>query len=570
MNSTDLVKFAVDTLSSDSRFKDIVDMSETSAFYNLNILPFSLLLKPVADLNTNTLNALELDNMTEAQMDSYAESLFITRRSQSYTTVPITLYFLDPGSVVEPCIITTSDEFKTSDNLIYKTIEDYVIDINKLPLVTIVKDEVSVQRRMITINTISYDNTDIIDIGTIKTCTIINTYLDFITNLTASSTPPSIQTNEQFKTAIQNAISIRNNSTPSSIYTNITQNFHDVVDCLPICYGDPEMQRDIAVAAKGWSGHFGGMTDILIRSSLIPSTFSISATAITGNKGVSFILRRFKGYDWYAKDNATPDSYQLMPWIKLDSETLPTLPMLFIDWNNTKIGDYTIATDSLGRPDYTIDVLPDILEKSYGKNYRFSQYENLLITIKTKETVPSSVAVKLAYYTLSNISNIQDYIASYDNRATNCNNLIKSFIPIEINKLVVVYNPSITFIEETWRQTLVDLINNNSSTRNYSFTDLFKTFPASVRIGEVWQDNNNLPYTFNSNGEINGIVNPVPSSGTYPTYAIMTQHNIDGSRKFYASTRQLYQLETSNGLSATSRTCRYFILPENIIFEKEV
>ena len=86
---------------------------------------------------------------------------------------------------------------------------------------------------------------------------------------------------------------------------------------------------------------------------------------------------------------------------------------------------------------------------------------------------------------------------------------------------------------------------------------------------EAWKGNNNLPCTFDGNGEIATIVNPAPTPGSYPTYATMIQHNIDGSKNYYASTRQLYQLKTSNGLSATSRTCRYFILPENIVFESE-
>jgi hypothetical protein len=41
MNSQDIIKFSIDTLQADSRFADI-DMSESSSFYNLVILPFSI------------------------------------------------------------------------------------------------------------------------------------------------------------------------------------------------------------------------------------------------------------------------------------------------------------------------------------------------------------------------------------------------------------------------------------------------------------------------------------------------------------------------------------------------
>ena len=561
MNSADLIKFTIDNLKQDSRFADI-DMSETSTFYNLNILPFALLLKPVKDLNQNTLNGMQLSTMSDVQLDNYATNLFVKRKAQNYTMLEITIYFANPTSIVEPCIITISDEFRTSSNQVYKPVQNHIIDINTLPLVN--------GRRIVTIMTTSSSNYTIVLEGSIKTSTVSHISLESITNLSKSSVPPSLQTNDQFITAIQNSITFRGNSTPASIYTNITQNFPDVIDCLTVCYGDPEMQRDIAVAAKDWSGHFGGMTDILIRSSVIPTTFTIPGSPTVSNDGISFTLRRYKGYDWYATDIATPGSYQLMPWTQLDTTPLPILPMLFINWANTSIDGHTIALNSnTGQPDYIIEVLPDPIEKSYGKNYRFSQYENLRITIKTVEPVTSTANAKLSYYTLSNLSNIQNYISQYENRSACSNNLVRSFIPIEINKLVVVYKGS-NFNQTTWKQNLADLINNYNSTDVFNFVDLFKTFPASVLISEVWKDNNNLPYDFNNDGEINSVVTPIPATGSYPTYAIMTQHNIDGSRPFYASTRQLYQLKTSNGLSATSRTCRYFILPENITFEQGV
>ena len=40
MNGSEFIQFAIDTLKADSNYAD-VDMSESSAFYNLVILPFS-------------------------------------------------------------------------------------------------------------------------------------------------------------------------------------------------------------------------------------------------------------------------------------------------------------------------------------------------------------------------------------------------------------------------------------------------------------------------------------------------------------------------------------------------
>lgn len=69
MNSQDYIKFAIDALESDPRFDD-VDKSSSSGFYNLNLLPFSVLLKPVYDLHMSTIDAMDLDTMTSIVLTS--------------------------------------------------------------------------------------------------------------------------------------------------------------------------------------------------------------------------------------------------------------------------------------------------------------------------------------------------------------------------------------------------------------------------------------------------------------------------------------------------------------------
>jgi hypothetical protein len=307
------------------------------------------------------------------------------------------------------------------------------------------------------------------------------------------------------------------------------------------------------------------MTDIYIRTPLTPVTATISATDI-GN-GYKFKIQRYKGYDWSATDNASPNPLSLTPWILLQTnDPLPITPVVLIDWTGTSISNTTITLDTNGYPKYSIKVLPDPLEKSYGKNYRYSPYENIEITIYTDLNPGGNQTVTLKYYTLSNIEEIQSFVNSSANRVLCANNLVKSFIPVEIKSLNITYDSRYTVNETQWKTTIANLINNWSLPEPIRLTTLLKDFPAPTRIDEIWYDSNanNLPYTTDVNGIITGTNG---STGAYPCYATMLLENIDGSHQYYLSTRQLYPL-VSNGISTSYRTCRYFIDPTNISFIK--
>lgn len=562
MNGTDFIKFAIDTLKADPNYSDI-DMSESSAFYNLVILPFSVLVKPVMDLNQSNLNALKLDTMSVAQMDDYAATFFVKRRTENLLTLEVSIYLTNTASPTEPLVISTNDQFRTSQNQVFTPIQDYVFAYNVLPTVTIN----GTIYKVATIITSSSNNYIQVTEGSVKTSSLLHPLVQFVTNTKSSSSPLSAETNAEFITTIQKAISQRNNTTSDSLYTNLKLAFPQITDCLSLGHSDPEMQRDIAVAGKTWSGHFGGMTDIYVRTPLTPVTTTITGNKNVTNNGYTFKIQRYKGYDWSATDNSSPNPLSLTPWILLQTnDPLPTTPILMLDWNGTSISNTTIALDTNGYPKYKIEVLPDPLENSYGKNYRYSPYENIQITIYTDTTPALTESVTLKYYTLSNIEEIQAFVNSSANRVLCANNLVKSFIPVEIKDLNITYDSRYTVNETQWKTTIANIINNWSLPEPIRLTTLLKDFPAPTRIDEIWYDYNanNLPYTI----DVNGIITATNvSTGEYPCYATMLLENIDGSHQYYLSTRQLYPL-VSNGISTSYRTCRYFINSTNISFTK--
>ena len=556
MNSTDLIKFSVDVLKADPNYAN-VDLSASGAFYNLTILPFSVLTKPLRDLINSNINALALSTMTSDQLNSWATNLFLTRRTDNLMTVTITIYLTNSTETIEPLMVYTTDTFTTNQNKIFYPIQDYIFIFSALPV------DSTGNYRYATIIASSTQDYSITAANTITSTSLTHPSLSYVTNAAASSTPIEAETDIQFISSIQSAISARNNTTANAIYTNLEAAYTSITDILALGYNDPEMQRDIAVAARDWSGHFGGMTDIYVRTPLTAVTATVTGTRNSTNNGYTFTLRKYAGYDWDSIDVSSPTPLSLTPWIAVTSTNpLPSMPVVLFDWADTTITNTTIATATNGLPNVLIEVMPDPELNAYGKNYRYSIYENLRITVYTNTVVNSSETIVLAYSTLSNIEDMQTYMNSSVARVLTSNNLVKSFIPIEIMNLTIVYDSNYTIDTTTWATNLAGIINGWNSTEPIRFSTLVQSFPAPVRLDEVWSDTTtSLPYLMDSDGTITA----TNISTSYPSYVTMLINNIDGSSQYYLSTRQIYP-KIKTGLSSTYRTCRYFIDSSNINF----
>ena len=571
MNGQDFINFAQSTLAADSRFAD-VDMTPSSAFYNLVLLPFSLLSKPVFDLHDSMINSMSLSQLSGTQLDDFASMFFVTRPVQTYVTVQIQIYLpIQSPTGIEPLIVQTTDEFRTTQNVVFYPVQDYIFAYGSLPTTTIMVNGVSTSVYYATVLA-SSTSASVQILANSVTSTSLTYALSILSvnNPGASSVPLAAETDSEFKVTMQNALSLRNNVNPASIITNLTNAF-PFATFVPIGYGDPEMQRDIAVAAQYWSGHFGGMTDIYATAQLVPATYSKGGIRTPDGLGYQFTMQAYKGFDWAAIDISTPNALQLLPWTPVDSGPIPTLPVVLVD-SFTVIqsvgGDATITLDVDGKPKYKVEVYPDPTLQSFGKNYRYSQYENLLITVYC--TASGGLApfsnITMNYQTLPSISDMQNLVSNDKNRVMCSNTLVKSFIPIEIEKLEIVYDKNYTIDMPTWTIKIANLINNWSTSSSITFSTLLEGFPAPYRQDEIYVDNgSNFPYTFDSQGLVTGVNE---SATSYPCYAVIRMNNIDGSSQVYVSTNKIAPRYTTAGLSSSYRTCRYVIDSTNIIFTK--
>jgi len=239
VNAQDLINFSINTLKADSRYAD-VDMSTTSAFYNLTILPSSLLFKPIYDLVQNNLKALQPTTMTSAQLDGISEVFFKPRRTEDLIQLTVNVYLTNTASATEPLIISaTNDEFRTSQNQVLYPIQDYVFAYNTLPL-----DETSTYR-VATITAQANQAYSLIAPNSIISSTISHSKYDHVNNPYSSSKPISSETDNELKADLQQALITRNNVNAPSIYTNIKNEFPTITDCLAIGYKDPEMQMHL-------------------------------------------------------------------------------------------------------------------------------------------------------------------------------------------------------------------------------------------------------------------------------------------------------------------------------------
>ena len=569
MNIKDVINFSRDILKNDERFKDI-DTSENSAFYNIVLLPYAALMKPIFDLNDYTAKTLSYNNvseLTETQLDNLGKSVFAPlRRTDSLTTVEVNIYLSIASGSIEPLVVNTTDVFRTNQNQTFNPIKDYLFIYDTLPIVN--------GKRVATIVVAANQSYGKISENSITSASTLHPQLSFITNNRPSSTPISKETNEEYFDTIQRSFTTRNNLNLESLATNFKLSYPNITDIFATGYGDPEMQRDIAIAGKAWSGHFGGKTDVFVKSAIYPTSFQCTATRTPSSDGYYFYVKRYKGFDWKGIDGTNPSPQALMPWTKITlsdlpgATDLPITPIILFDWTNTTIGSVEFAKRIDGEVNYTVEVLPDPVDKFYGKNFRYSPYEQLKITVKTTTALSSTLACSLAYFTVPEIESYQDN-ASAENQRVLCNDILfKSFVPVEVRELVISYDNKYSVDEESWKTKIANQINSWNSNEPIRLVSLLKDFTAPVRVDEIWKDTPTgsiFPYDIDSTGQVIGT--NVVVSDDYPCYAKMLMNQIDGSINVYVSTRQIYPL-VKFGLSSTYRTCRYFIDRSNIKFIK--
>jgi hypothetical protein len=168
---------------------------------------------------------------------------------------------------------------------------------------------------------------------------------------------------------------------------------------------------------------------------------------------------------------------------------------------------------------------------------------------------------------MDSLESIQQYVQNPQSIFHCADTVVKSFIPVEIRDFTIKYDNKYSVDVTGLTILLANIINNWNSPEHIRLSTLLSNVPVPVRIGQVGDDFTVDAGLFGPDGYIT-----VPPSqmnqnqyNKLPTYIEVVQHNIDNSIYHFVSTDQLCSIEIPK-LSATRRTVKYFIQPENIHF----
>jgi hypothetical protein len=570
MDVTDIRQFFIASLATDPNLSDL-DTSPDSNFDDLVVKPHVLFSKAIFDeiaAYKQTISLNDRSVMTSAQLDAVASKFFVQRRTSSTLALEVTIYLsLLNNNVLS---IYTTDFFRTSDSISFNPVQNYVFVPSVLPTVIINGQTL----RVATITVVSNNATRKINVNEITSYTINHPSLINVTNLRASTPPVLPETNEELNIKIDNSLFTRNLINRPAIYNAISDAFpQQLVTCYSVGFGDPEMQRDIVPAGQQWSFHVGGTIDIYVRTSLKPVTLTAVANRVSGNN-YSIILKRYKGYDVAGTDNSNPSPELLFGWqlIELPDPTmtslsvLPELPFMYTDLvsNTFRVGTLdknSLAIDS-DTHEYKIEVIP-----LNSPHLRFSIYEHIQIILHMTQDAGDYPTVILPYFTMDSLESIQQYVQNPQSIFHCADTVVKSFIPVEIRDFTIKYDNKYSVDVTGLTILLANIINNWNSPEHIRLSTLLSNVPVPVRIGQVGDDFTVDAGLFGPDGYIT-----VPPSqmnqnqyNKLPTYIEVVQHNIDNSIYHFVSTDQLCSIEIPK-LSATRRTVKYFIQPENIHF----
>ena len=563
-------------------------LANTSEFADLDTSPQSntndLLIKPHTTLSASIFEFINyLDNgsslanadlMSSAQLDNYMSNFFINRRTQSYVTVSEAVYLAEDAT--EPLEVYTTDTFTAPGGVTFNPTQNYVFVPSTLPVISVLGTNYRVAYFTISSRTATAQVAQ----NTITSSSLSHPSLIRVTNEQASSIPAAAETNAEFVARSKKSYGNRTFLSNTAFNIAIPAAYPSITDMYAIGYGDPEMQRDISIQGKAWSFHAGGLIDLYVRSTLKPSTFTVQATRLPNQNVYRLYMKRYKGFDVFGHDSSNPHPGLLYGWEQVElpddhymvgASVLPELPLLFIDYDNLKIINVSDATINLTIDNVQID--PDtanykIFIRSFpGKeNLRFSIYEQLEIDIYCDQNIGEVVNVVLPYYTADSLEDVQNFITQSESQFKCADTVVKSFVPVEIVRLNIVTQSGYALDEDATRTALTNAINTWSVSEPISISTLLQNISVPVRLAELGRD---FQTGALSTQDIS-YQRPPSLSSTYsgPTYAEMRQHNINGDVIHYYSTRRIGMIENFS-LSASQRTVRYFINPENITFSTE-
>ena len=212
--------------------------------------------------------------------------------------------------------------------------------------------------------------------------------------------------------------------------------------------------------------------------------------------------------------------------------------------------------------EYKVEVIP-----LNSQNLRFSIYEQIELRFYMTQDVGDVATIILPYFTMDSLEAIQQHVQDPQTVFHCADLIVKSFIPVEIRDFTIKYDKKYSVDVAGLTTLFCNIINNWNSPEHIRLSTLLSNVPVPVRIGQIGEDFPTDTGLFSPDEYITTPPSQM-SSDLYdklPTYIEIIQHNIDNSVFHFVSTDQVGSIERPE-LSATRRTVKYFIQPENVHF----
>ena len=479
-----------------------------SAFRSLVITPaatiYALIVKELATFS-ESLNILDIDTSTvdESVLEAQLNNFLITRKTGSTSSGILKISVLADKDY----IVAASTLFENQEGVGYSTSSD--ISINAEDLLS----DGETSFFLVTVTSVA-STSSIVTQGSVFTLSLnsfINASVSGIASYADFSQGRALETIEEFRDRAAESITIRDLVTTKSIITVMKEQFGEILDVVPIGYGDVEMLRDLIYP---FEVHKGGDVDVFVRSDLIPGTFVIDKIVPAG----LFI------------DLIAPE----VPLLKIESLTKVE--------NNLVVEleegvDYTIQY--LAAPTWPSTRFLDNFVSRYSA--RFSVQEMIRINILDSSLASQQIQINAIKPT--NIQGFQDYVDSDEQRVLTSSLLVRALCPVFISM-------NITYKRNVFDQPPDTTAITSSILAYINRTPGEEKLQVS-RIVKIVQDTS----------EVHDIALPLIVSAEV--------HKTDGLSETLTFDNEL-EITSSKPIGFSQRICQYIIKEEDITYTEVI
>jgi hypothetical protein len=477
-----------------------------SAFRSLVITPaatiYALIRKEIATFS-ESLNILDIDTETadESVLEAQLNNFLITRKDGSTSSGLLRVSVL----ISKEYVVSAQTLFEASDGTGYSTGADVVI-----PATSLISDGTTLFF-LLPVTSTAPTNTFITqgDVLSLSVNSFIDAAVSEIRAYATFSLGRAQETIEEFRDRAAESITVRDLVTDKAINTVLKEEFGEILQVVPVGYGDVEMLRDLI---HPFEIHKGGDVDVFVRSDRIPGTIVVDKIVPAG----------------LYVDMVAPE----VPILKIEGITRVDSGLIIALEQGV---DYNI--EYLASPSWPTTTYLDGLVARYSA--RFSPQE--LIRINFTDAALATQQVQITMVVPTNIQGFQDFVDQDDQRVITASLLIRALCPVFISMNIVYKRKVFDPVPDTAAITsaILDYINNAEGQDKLQVSKIVKIVQETEGVHDI----------------------------ELPLEVTAEVHNTDGTVEIIVFDNEL-EIAESKSIGFSQRICQYIVKEADISFSE--